>query len=235
MSNKIHLYPTPPHECTYLGDRLATTVFLDPNLPELTAVYDRLSLYGFRRSGHHIYRHDCKNCKECLSVRIPVQEFVHRRSQRRVWRKNEDLTVSLVSPVFKSEHFDLYCRYQNSRHEGGGMDNPTPKSYIEFLSSNWSRTGFYEFRLDEQLLAIAVVDRVKTGLSAVYTFFDPDYSARSLGAYAILWEIEEAKLMNLDNLYLGFWIKDCQKMSYKMQYQPLEYYSQGKWQKQIKK
>jgi arginine-tRNA-protein transferase len=152
-----------------------------------------------------------------------------------VWRKNEDLTVSLVAPVFKSEHFDLYCRYQNSRHEGGGMDNPTPKNYIEFLTSNWSRTGFYEFRLDEQLLAIAVVDRLKTGLSAVYTFFDPDYSARSLGAYAILWEIEKAKLMNLDNLYLGFWIKDCQKMSYKMQYQPLEYYSQGKWQKQVKK
>jgi len=234
MSNKIHLYPTPPHECTYLGDRLARTVFLDPNLPELTAVYDRLSLYGFRRSGHHIYRHDCQNCKQCFSVRIPVQEFVPRRSQRRVWRKNEDLTVSLVSPIFNSEHFDLYCRYQNSRHEGGGMDNPTPKSYIEFLTSNWSRTGFYEFRLDEQLLAIAVVDRVKTGLSAVYTFFDPDYSARSLGAYAILWEIEKAKLMNLDNLYLGFWIKDCQKMSYKSEYQPLEYYSQGKWQKQVK-
>ena len=162
-----------------------------------------------------------------------MQEFAPRRSQRRVWRKNQDLTVSPVAPRFNSEHFDLYCRYLNSRHEGGGMDNPTPESYIDFLTSNWSRTVFYEFRLDEQLLAIAVVDRLKTGLSAVYTFFDPDYSVRSLGVYAILWQIEAAKHLNLENLYLGFWIQDCQKMSYKTQYQPLEYYSHGKWQTQV--
>ncbi len=232
MSKKIHLYPTPPHECTYLDNRVARTVFIDPKLPQRANLYDRLSLHGFRRSGHHIYRHDCQNCTECLSVRVPVQEFVPRRSQRRVWRKNEDLTVSLVPPKFDAEHFELYCRYQNTRHEGGGMDNPSPKAYIDFLNSNWSKTGFYEFRLNGQLLAIAVVDRIKNGLSAVYTFFDPDYSSRSLGAYAILWQIEKAKRLKLANLYLGFWIKDSQKMAYKAEYQPLEYYSQGKWQKQ---
>jgi arginine-tRNA-protein transferase len=156
--------------------------------------------------------------------------FKPRRSQRRIWKKNQDLTISAVAKQFNGEHFDLYCRYLAARHSGAGMDKPTPESYMQFLTSSWSMTVFYEFRWQRQLLAIAVVDQFDKGLSAVYTFFDPDYPHRSLGVYAILWEIEQTQHLQLDWLYLGYWIKECQKMCYKIEYQPLEYYFNGRWQ-----
>jgi len=220
---------TPPQKCSYLPNRLSTTVFIDPFLPKDNALYDNLAQRGFRRSGEQLYRPYCQGCDACIAVRIPVELFTPRRSQRRVWRKNQDIKVSPVAPIFKPAHFNLYCRYLAARHQGGSMDNPTPDEYMQFLTSYWSKTIFYEFRLEKQLVMLTVVDRLENGLSAVYTFFEPDYPTRSLGVYSILWEIEEAKRLNLKSLYLGYWIKDCQKMSYKAEYQPLEYYYQEKW------
>ncbi|HYY16343.1 MAG TPA: hypothetical protein VE965_06835 [Gammaproteobacteria bacterium] len=126
-------------------------------------------------------------------------------------------------PDFKHEYFQLYQKYLAARHPGGGMDNPTPQSFMEFLTASWADTIFYEFRLDRHLLAIAVVDRMEDALSAVYTFFDPDHSARSLGRFAILCEIEAARIAGLKWLYLGYWIKECRKMRYKSEYRPFEY------------
>ena len=109
------------------------------------------------------------------------------------------------------------------------MDNPTQSSYLDFISSSWSNTNLYEFYLDNELIAVAVVDDVNHGLSAVYSFFDPDYAHLSLGTFVILWLIEETQRLKHDWLYLGYYIKECQKMSYKSSYQPLEAYIQGKW------
>jgi len=232
MTQRIffNLCTTPPHKCGYLSNKLATTLFIEPETPKTASLYDNLSQQGFRRSGGDIYRPDCYGCNACIPVRIPVQKFVPRRSQRRVWQKNYDLTVSAVPASFKSEHFNLYRRYLSSRH----LDNPNPNTYTQFLICSWARTKFYEFRLNKKLVAVAVIDHLKHGLSAMYTFFDPDYPARSLGVYAILWQIEETKRLNLDWLYLGYWIKDCKKMNYKTEYQPLEYYYREKWQPEAK-
>ncbi|OQY54552.1 MAG: arginyltransferase [Candidatus Parabeggiatoa sp. nov. 2] len=231
MNNRINfnVYETSPHDCNYLPNRLATTVFVDPYFRKKISLYDKLSQQGFRRSGEHIYRPQCQGCNACIAVRVPVKQFVPRRSQRRTWQRNQDLIVSAAAPKFNPRHFELYCRYLAARHEGDGMDNPTKNSYMDFLTSTWSNTVFYEFSVKKQLLAVAVVDHLEKGLSAMYTFFDPDYSARSLGVYAVLWEIEEVKRLNLDWLYLGYWVKDCRKMSYKTEYQPLEYFYQGTW------
>ncbi|OQW94255.1 MAG: arginyltransferase [Beggiatoa sp. IS2] len=226
---QFSLYATPPHECSYLSNRQATTIFIDPHFPKDSVLYETLSEHGFRRSGEHLYRPHCHHCNACIPVRIPVNSFTPRRSQRRVWQKNQDITVAATASVFRREHFTLYCRYLAARHKGGGMDNPNPDSYMQFLTSNWSDTIFYEFRLNKQLFAIAVADFFENGMSAVYTFFDPDCPARSLGTQAILWEIEEAKRLQLDWLYLGYWVQECQKMRYKIAYQPLEYYRQGIW------
>jgi leucyl-tRNA---protein transferase len=223
------LYMSRPYPCSYLPDRMATTMFVSPFISKTASLYNKLSQQGFRRSGDEIYSPFCEPCQACFAVRVPVLAFKARRSQRRIWRKNADLKVSAVAPHFDEEHFNLYSRYLEVRHEKGGMANPTPADYMQFLTSSWSKTIFYEFRLKKQLLAIAVVDSVENGLSAVYTFFDPDYSERSLGVYAILWEIEKAKHSNLKWLYLGYWIEECQKMSYKTEYQPLEYFYQGAW------
>jgi arginine-tRNA-protein transferase len=109
------------------------------------------------------------------------------------------------------------------------MDDPNPERYMEFLTSEWSITRFAEFRLDGKLLAVAVMDMLEDGISAVYTYFDPDYDKRSLGTLAILWEIEWVKQQNLPWLYLGYWIEECAKMRYKSQFLPHQKFIQGNW------
>ena len=228
----LSFYATPVHECSYLPDREAVTVFADPEFRKDTALYSVLSRYGFRRSGQHIYRPRCPACQACVPVRVPVREFKPRRSQRRAWRANQDLQVIAREPLFDEEHFGLYRRYLESRHKGGGMDDPTPEQYMEFLASPWSDTVFYELRLDGGLLGMTVVDQLEDGLSAVYTFFDPESSRRSLGVFAVLCALAQARRQGLDWLYLGYWIKEARKMSYKTEYQPLEFFRSGHWVRQ---
>jgi arginine-tRNA-protein transferase len=228
--NKIDLYATPPHACSYFADeRQAITVYLDPYYPKSVHLYTFLSQKGFRRSGDFLYRPDCPQCQACVSVRVDVKRFQPRRNQRRIWHKNQDLTVTLCKAEFQREQFNLYQKYIKTRHHGSSMDNSTPREYQDFLCSQWSKGWFFEFRLQQHLLAVAVIDPLNNGLSAIYTFFDPDYPQRSLGSYVILWQINEAKRLNLSWVYLGYWIKNCKKMNYKHHYQPLEYFYQQRW------
>ena len=228
---KLGFYITPPHSCSYFENREAITLFADPRFPKTSRLYSTLANYGFRLSGKHIYQPHCESCKACIPVRVPVNEFVPQRNQQRTWRQNQDLTVDILDAEYRDEHYHLYQRYLSARHPGGGMDNPTPESYMEFLCADWMNTVFYEIKYDNQLLAIAVADQLEDGLSAVYTFFDPDHSNRGLGTYAILLEIEKAKQLRLDWLYLGYWIDACPKMQYKEKYRPLEYFVCGNWQR----
>lgn len=139
------------------------------------------------------------------------------------------METRVLPPVFRQEHFRLYYRYIATRHPEGGMANPTPAQYREFLTATWAETVFIEFRLAGKALAVAVVDRLDNGLSSVYTFFDPDYPERGLGVYAILWTIREARRLELDWLYLGFWIENSPKMHYKAEYRPQERLQEGQW------
>jgi len=229
QTNNLAFYATRPHPCSYLPGRQAVTLFADPSVPINTALYSQLIDYGFRRSGEHVYRPRCPQCEACVPLRIPVAHFQPNRAQRRAWRRNRDLVVRRVAPGFKEEHFRLYCRYVATRHKGGGMDDTEPTRYMEFLSSPWVDTRFCEFRWHDRLLAVAVFDPLRHGLSAVYTFFDPEFSARGLGVYAVLWEIREAQRLRLPWLYLGYWIDQCPKMSYKNQYCPHECYIKDQW------
>jgi len=231
IPDSLAFYASEPHQCNYLPGKEALTVFADPNAAMNTAIYSRIIDYGFRRSGEYVYIPRCPGCDACISVRIPVHEFKPNRNQRRIIQKNSELVVHRHPPVFSEKHYQLYCSYIHSRHHGGGMDNPTPKDYVKFLTSSWSDTVFYEFSLRGQMLAVSVVDRLHKGLSAVYTFFDPAEEKRSLGGYAILWLIEETRVMGLKWLYLGYYIADCQKMMYKSHYRPLEAFINGRWHK----
>ncbi len=229
--SRAGFYTTPPHTCSYLPPRTATTLFADPALPLDRRLYSLLSEQGFRRSGAHLYRPCCPGCRACVPVRIPVQEFRPRRNQRRTWNANRDLSILPRRARFHTEYFDLYRRYLGVRHPNGGMDDPSPEGFMDFLTSPWADTLFYEFRIGLRLAAIAVVDRLDQALSAVYTFYDPAYRGRSLGRYAILYEIEEAKARDFSWLYLGYWIAGCRKMRYKNEYQPLEYFVGGRWER----
>lgn len=228
-NQKLAFYATPPHPCNYLPRREATTLFADPRFPKNPQVYAMLAACGFRRSGEHLYMPHCQTCRQCIPVRVPIAHFVPSANQQRVLRRNRDLTIRRLPPVFNAEHFELYRRYLGQRHPGGGMDNPTEKTYLEFLTSNWSLTWFYEMRRGERLVCIAVVDFMAKALSAVYTFFEPDDARFSPGKFAILHEIAEARRLGFDWLYLGYWIRDSEKMQYKNEYQPLEYFYDNQW------
>lgn len=229
-ARRLWLFATGTHECAYLPERTARTLFVDPHTPLHNDDYSQLIRRGMRRSGPYVYTPGCPACTACQSLRIPVHEFAPRRRQRRCWRHNTDLTARILPPQYREDHFALYRRYLQARHPGGGMDDHDPDSYMEFLVAPWSDTRFVEWRLGPELLAVAVIDRVADGLSAVYTFFDPEAKRRGLGTYAILWQIDAARRWGLDYLYLGYWIAECSSMRYKADFRPCEVYRDGDWQ-----
>lgn len=223
------IYLSMPHPCSYLPGKTATTLFIDPRFALDETAFNRFTRQGFRRSGDLIYRPHCRSCSECVPVRIPVHRFRPNRGQRRVRARNRDLVVTRCEAAFVQEHFDLYLRYQARRHADGGMDDPDPQKYRHFLLGSQVDTAFFEMRVDQKLLGVAVVDHLPDAISAVYTFFEPDESARGLGVYALLWEIEYARRTGRNWIYLGYWIKDSPKMAYKTNYRPLEAYRHGRW------
>lgn len=227
----IKLYSTHEHPCSYLDDRAATTVFVDPTLALDAHIYSELSDYGFRRSGGHIYRPHCLQCQACIPVRVPVASFRASRAQKRCLKRNADLYTQESPTINTDEHYRLYQRYIEARHADGDMYPPSREQYEEFLSSQWGVTRYIEMRSSEDntLIAVAVCDQLDQGLSAIYTFFDPDQGYRSLGVYAVLVQIREAQDQKLPYVYLGYWIRQCQKMSYKTQYRPLEMFINNRW------
>jgi arginine-tRNA-protein transferase len=225
----IKVYTTYPHSCSYLQQREATTLFVDPRQEMDQALYSRLSLIGFRRSGSHVYRPHCDNCNACIPARIPVASFQPNRSQRRTLKRNADLVVEQTSGIADDAAYSLYERYIGARHADGDMYPPDREQFDSFLNDAWNCTRYYRFHAAGRLVAIAVVDELCDGLSAIYTYFCPEEQARSLGTYAVLWQIERAQQQDLDYLYLGYWIKGCRKMSYKSAYRPLELYINNRW------
>ncbi|WP_439641091.1 arginyltransferase [Nevskia sp.] len=218
------------HACGYLEDRHARSAFVDPAFPLDPGVYGALLDQGFRRSGDYAYRPMCMNCRACQSARILSQEFVPDRAQRRCWQRNQDLQLSITLRL-TDEHYALYRRYLAARHQNGGMDPEDADAFREFLACGWGATEFWEFRLAQELVAVAVIDRVPQGLSAVYTFFDPNRTSRGLGTYAILSQIDRARAESLPHVYLGYWVSGSAKMDYKRRFQPLEVLRGGHWQR----
>ena len=226
---ELAFYITVPSSCNYLPGRKAVTVFADPFAGMSKVLYSTLVEHGFRRSGNHVYVPYCPNCNACVPARIPVTRFHASRSQRRTWQRNADVTVQRVTAAFHEDHYQLYQRYAAQRHPGGDMEHYGREQYLSFIGCSWGETCLYEFRCGTELLAIASVDHLRNGLSAVYTFFDPAKSERGLGTYAVLWQISEAARLNLPFVYLGYWIAESDKMKYKANFHPLEIYRDGSW------
>ncbi|MCH8497583.1 MAG: arginyltransferase [Marinobacter sp.] len=224
-------FATPPHECSYLDDREATTMFVDPRAQVDRRLYSQLTELGFRRSGSHYYRPHCEGCQACIPVRIPVAAFEPDRNQRRVLQKNRDLSGQFVPAQFNESYYALYARYISGRHADGDMYPPSREQFTSFLVEGASDSEFLEMRLGQYLVGLSVVDRLTDGLSAIYTLFDPDMEHRSLGTLGVLWQIEEARRCGYSYIYLGYYIRDCRKMNYKTRFQPIEALIDGKWQR----
>ncbi|GAC1037814.1 arginyltransferase [Pseudomonas sp. No.117] len=226
---RLKFYATQPHACSYLPNEQATTLFLDPSQPMNGQIYAELSELGFRRSGDHLYRPHCQLCKACVPARIPVARFRPSRKQNRVLKRNADIKVTRCEPGFTEERYQLYARYISERHADGDMFPPSRGQFSTFLVSSLPYAFFYELRVADRLIGIAVTDVLPNGMSAVYTFYDPNEEKRSLGVFGILWQIAETRRLGLDAVYLGYWIKGCRKMSYKTEYRPIELFVNQRW------
>jgi leucyl-tRNA---protein transferase len=223
------LYRTGEHPCGYYAERIARDLVLDPRDPALPSAYPSALVQGFRRSGGHVYRPNCPACKACVPVRMYVRDFRPDRSQRRCLRDNIDVIDRMTPPLRTRETFALYQRYLHARHGDGPMADTDEEDFDRFISSDWSPTHFLQLRLGERLLGVAVTDAIPDALSAVYTFFDPDEHARSLGTLAILRQIALAQRTGRDYLYLGYWIDGHPKMHYKARFRPLQVLGKSGW------
>ena len=227
---KIALHISNSHECGYFDDRIATTLFVDPGEKMTSQTYHGLLKNGFRRSGSLIYRPHCNNCSACIPLRINSREFKASRSQQRVLSKNSDVTYRIMAPQYLDEHYALYKQYLSARHKTGGMEKHTEKDYQDSMLSSGVNTALIEYRIRNKLVCVAITDLVEDGLSAVYTFFDPQLSKqRSLGTFAILSQIYLSKSLQHSWLYLGYWIQESAKMAYKSKFSASQILTNGEW------
>jgi len=215
--------------CPYLPGRVERQLYTELSDATGQEVFRRLSAAGFRRSHHITYRPACPNCAACVPVRVPVERFEWTRSWRRIWNANRWLIAAENALTIDDEQYRLFRRYVRSRHGDGDMALMNRSDYAAMVLTSSVDTRIIEFRERGELQAACLVDVLPDGLSAVYSFFDPNLHRRSPGSYMVLWLIEEARHRGLDHVYLGFWIENAPKMAYKSRFRPLERFGANGW------
>jgi arginine-tRNA-protein transferase len=223
-------FSTSPGPCPYLQGRVERRVVTELVGCDTVALHNALSLAGYRRSHGIVYVPACPACDACVAVRVVADEFKPSRSQRRILNRNADLIVEELPPIATEEQYDMFAAYQRTKHGDGDMSKMKFADYQGLIEDTPIDTRLLEFR-DSQLtlLGACLVDLVDNGLSAVYSFYDLEHNRRSLGAHMILALIERVRETGRKYVYLGFWIADCDKMSYKAAYRPLEARSHQGW------
>lgn len=227
-------YITAPSPCPYLPGRQERKVFSYLGGPNAPALNSALSRRGFRRSQNIIYTPACDGCRACTPVRIVTQEFQLTRSRKRTLKRNSDLIRRIRTPKATSDQFSVLRAYLDARHHDGGMAEMTALDYMAMVEETAVDTIIVEYWKPgtgdgETLVAAALTDRLRDGLSMVYSYFDPDSSDRSLGTFMILDHVSLARELGLPFVYLGYWVDGSPKMGYKIAYQPLERLTAGGW------
>jgi arginine-tRNA-protein transferase len=232
----LQFYATAPYPCSYLPGKTARSQVATPSHLIHADLYSELVNAGFRRSGLYTYRPYCDECHACTATRIPVSYFKPNRSQRRSWKKHAGLGIRVLNLGYQEEHYQLYQHYQLERHADSGIDQDNQEQYMQFLLQSRVNSRIVEFRDGPQdphpgrLRMVSMIDILDQGISSVYTFFDTSNTAASYGSFSILWQIQRALELNLPYVYLGYYIQNSEKMSYKAKFQPIEGLINDHWQ-----
>ena len=225
-------YVTAPQACPYLDGQMERKLFTALQGENAQALNDTLSKQGFRRSQNALYRPSCANCQSCLSARINLAKFEPSKSQRRCQKRNQSLVRRATSPWATEEQYELFRRYLDSRHATGGMADMDVYEFAAMIEETPIRSRVFEYTdpADNSLVAVCLTDVLDDGLSLVYSFYQPQRQRDSLGTYIILDQIAVAREAGLPYVYLGYWVKDSDKMGYKASFSGLEMYFDRTWQ-----
>ncbi|KUF08829.1 arginyltransferase [Pseudoponticoccus marisrubri] len=226
-------YVTAPQPCPYLEGRMERKLFTALQGDGAQALNDGLSKQGFRRSQNVLYRPSCSDCAACLSARIDVSRFKPSRSQRRVLKRNAHFERRATSPWATEEQYDLFRRYLDTRHADGGMADMDVFEFAAMIEETPIRSRVIEYSDTRSgaLIAVCLTDMLDDGLSMVYSFYEPELARSSLGTWMILDHVEIAREAGLPYVYLGYWVPGSDKMGYKAQFDALEVYRKGEWER----
>lgn len=206
-------------ECPYLPDRFWRSLSLQVDGLD-PGEFETLLEAGFRRCGTEFYVPRCLLCSACIPIRLPVERFRPSRTQRRVWRANQDLEVAQGEPRYTAEKLHLYRRYLKGRF--GREELPGRREYEYFLGSSFGNTVEFQYRLAGRLVGLGVVDATPRAASSVYCAYDPDLPRRRLGTFSLLYEVEWCRRSGREHLYLGLYVGGCRSMRYKASFRPHE-------------
>ncbi|TPV95893.1 MAG: arginyltransferase [Myxococcales bacterium FL481] len=216
--------------CPYLEDKTSRLPMRLPVRPLSDQEFDQRLQSGDRRQGLLLYRTACPGCNACEPIRIDTREYQLSKTQRRIRRAGDKrFRVQVERPHFTPEKLALYNKHKVGRGLLGRSDPIDRAGYTAFLVDSCADSYELQYFDGDRLVGVAIVDRSCNSLSAVYTYYDPQYNRDSVGVYSILRQLQLCLDWGLRHLYLGLYIEQCESMAYKARYLPHERRLDGQW------